>query len=130
MFADRIADGLEPALHAAIQRIVVAALVMRLVGLAEDASPAGTITGEATAPITTAIRHVGVNAEIIPTLGETGPIAQTGCFKDVLHFGRPHKGKAGAVDLPADQREGIVHPLHVVRVSTPSSSNICPVMPG
>ncbi len=58
--------GVEPARDAAVQRVVVAALVVRLVRLALDPVGRGAEGGVAALPVAAAIGHVGVQPEIVP----------------------------------------------------------------
>src|SRR4029077_16150799 len=66
MRADPLGYRFEPALESAIDRVVVAALVMRLVRLPRDPLGAGAETGEAAAAVTPAIGHVAIDSEIVP----------------------------------------------------------------
>ena len=67
-------DGIEPALHVAVERIIVAALPVGLVRLArEDAVPTGE-GGVAAATIAAAIGHVEIRPQMPPTGGEGGPV--------------------------------------------------------
>src|SRR5712692_8457194 len=93
MDADRFADRLEPALDAAIELVVVAALVMRLMRLAQDPRRACAEAGEAAAAIAPALGNVGVDAEIVPAPGKAGPIAEPGSLEHRAHFGRAHQGE-------------------------------------
>src|SRR6202035_3119013 len=52
---DRVAHRLEPALEAAIERVVVPALIVRLMRLANDSGRCGPKGGEAAAAVATAI---------------------------------------------------------------------------
>src|SRR5690242_11401423 len=90
MRTDFFGDRLEPAFEAAVQRIIVTALVMRLVRLANDLAAGGAKRGKAAAAIAPAIGHVGIHAEIIPALSETVPIAQTGLFQPLFLQDRAH----------------------------------------
>ena len=111
MRPDRLGDRLEPALDAAMQRVVIAALVMRLVRLARNALRARAKRGEAAAAIAPAIGHVGVEAEIVPTARETVPIAQPRLSQHAAHFRRVHIGKACAGNGLCDVGEPIGHRL-------------------
>ena len=75
MRTDRVGDRLEPAFEAAVQRVVVAALVMRLMRLADDLRAGGAKRGKAAAAVAPAIGHVGIDAEIAPAPREAVPIA-------------------------------------------------------
>ena len=75
--ADLVGDRLEPALDAAVQRVVIEPLVMRLVRPAHDRALAFRgIDGEAAAAVAPAVAHVGVDVEVVPALGEGGPVAE------------------------------------------------------
>ena len=75
MRTDRVGDRLEPAFEAAVQRVVVAALVMRLMRLTDDLRAGGAKRGKAAAAVAPAIGHVGIDAEIAPAPREAVPIA-------------------------------------------------------
>src|SRR6266550_8549020 len=98
MGRDRLDHRLEPAFDAAIQRVVVAALVMRLMRLAGNARRAGAETGEAAAAITPAIGHEGVDPEIVPTRGEAVPVAQPRPLQHGAHLRRARIGETVALD--------------------------------
>src|SRR5260370_42570385 len=98
MRADRLADRLEPAFDAAIERVVVAALVMRLMRLAGDLGTAGAERGKAAAAIAPAIGHEGIDAEIVPAAGERIPIAQPGRLQYAAHLRCMRIGEAAAGD--------------------------------
>lgn len=82
---DRLADRLEPAGDAAIERIIIPALVMRLVGFPLDCAAADREGGETAAAIAAAIGHIAVEPEVIPTIRETGPIPHSTGFQDGAH---------------------------------------------
>src|SRR4030088_1961623 len=107
MRADRFGNRLEPALDAAIQRVVVAALVMRLMRLAGDLGPAGAERGKAAAAIAPAIGHEGIDAEIVPAARERIPTAHPGWLQHIAHLGRARKGEAVARDGLCDLGEPI-----------------------
>src|SRR5258706_13013237 len=98
MRADRFGNRLEPALDAAIQRVVVAALVVRLMRLAGDLGPAGAERGKATAAIAPAIGHEGIDTEIVPAARERIPIAQPRWLPHIAHLRRARKGETVAGD--------------------------------
>src|SRR5438477_488910 len=75
MRTDRVGDRFEPAFEAAVQRVVVAALVMRLMRLADDLGAGGAKRGKTAAAVAPAIGHVGIDAEIAPAPREAVPIA-------------------------------------------------------
>src|SRR5215469_10646648 len=70
MTPDWFGNRFEPALDPAVQRVVVAALVMRLMRLAQKAGRRRAVAGKTAAPIAAAIGHVGVDTEIVPARGE------------------------------------------------------------
>ncbi len=111
MRADRVGDRLEPAFDPAIQRVVVAALVMRLMRFARDRLPRGAKTGKAAAAIAPAIGHVHIDAEIVPTRRETVPIAQPGRFEQRAHFRGADERIPVAADGFGDGGEVIGHRL-------------------
>src|SRR5258708_24538351 len=72
--ADLRLDRLEPALDAAVQRVVVDALVMRLMRLAGDgALGRHRIDRVAAAPVAAALGPGGVQGEILPAPGGAVP---------------------------------------------------------
>ena len=83
----------EPPRDAAVQRIVVAALEMRLVRLALDRLVrACAERGVPALPVASAVRHVSVQPEVVPASGEGGPIGHRP--DDATHFGSGREGKA------------------------------------
>ena len=72
----RVQHRLEPARDAAIQRVVVPALIMRLVRLAPDPVRARLERRMPALPVAAAIGHVGVEPEIVPAARERVPIPQ------------------------------------------------------
>src|SRR5258707_11055380 len=80
MRAARLRDRVEPALDPAIDRVVVAALVVRLVRLPEHPFGAGAKTRKAAAAGTPAIGHVGIDPQIVPALRKNIPNPETGLF--------------------------------------------------
>ena len=91
--ADRVGHRLEPALDAAVQRVVVAALVMRLVRLAHDPRRRWRGSGEAAAAVAPAIGHEHVDAEIVPARGKRPPVAQPGRLQQRRISGARTKAK-------------------------------------
>jgi hypothetical protein len=71
--ADGRTDGLEPALYAAIKRIVVAALEVRLMFTPQQNAPAQRKHRMATAAIASAARHILIRSQLIPTFREGVP---------------------------------------------------------
>src|SRR5262249_25578707 len=66
MCADGLGHGVKPAVDPAIDRVVIAALVMGLVRLSDNRLGAGAETGKTAAAVAPAIGHVGIDAEIVP----------------------------------------------------------------
>src|SRR5712691_8609521 len=93
MRADRLRYRVEPALDPAIDRVVVAALVMRLVRLSDDPLGARAKTGETATAVTPAIGHVGIDPEILPALRKAIPIREPGFFQHRAHLRFAHEGK-------------------------------------
>ena len=62
MACDGVGHRLEPAFDAAVERVVVAALVVGLMRLARDALLRKGEIGEATLPVAAAVGHVEVGA--------------------------------------------------------------------
>ena len=87
-FDDLCMHRLEPALDAADQRVVVDALVVRLVRLQRDFVFAGTRRqrGMAAPPIAMAVGQVSVQLKIVPAFGETLPVGQ----RTAIAEQRPH----------------------------------------
>src|SRR6266436_4943544 len=113
MRAARLRDRVEPALDPAIDWVVVAALVVRLVRLPEHPLGAGAKTRKAAAAVAPAIGHVGIDPEIVPASRKTIPIRETGFFQDRAHLRLAHERKALTGDGLGDGGEPIGHPLHI-----------------
>ena len=103
-------DRREPARDPTVERVVVAALVVRLMRLALDARGRSREGREAPAPVATAVGHERVEAEVIPTRGERPPIAQPSAFQRGMHFRSPYKGEAVTADCVGDCSKEISHP--------------------
>lgn len=89
-------DGEEPPLDAAVQRVVVAALVVRLVRLAPERdgrARARLEAREAALPVAAAVCHERVDAEVLPRRGEGRPPALLE-LEDLAHAGRAHEREA------------------------------------
>ena len=113
MTGDGIGNRLEPALDAAVERVVVAALIMRLMRLAHDPHRRRAQSGKAAAAITPAIGHVGVDAQIVPAGGERLPVAQIALAHQRAHLRRPDKGKAVLLDRVGKLPQRLAHhPSH------------------
>src|SRR5215468_3712420 len=96
--ADVVRDWREPACHPAVQRVVVEGLVMRLMRLALDR--ALNIRGEdrvAAPAISSAVGHVAVEFEIVPTRGEGRPVVE-----------RPERLERTAHRVAADEHEPVL----------------------
>lgn len=81
MGGDGVRYGRKPALDAAIEQVVIPALVMGLVFLAGDGvarDGEGRITAAA---VTAAIRHVAVKTQMVPALGKSLPVRQAFMLK-------------------------------------------------
>ena len=76
MDCDSLAHRSEPTLDSAIERIVVLALVVRLVRLAYGAFGGNGEGREAAAAITPAVGHIRVEAKIVPACGERRPFSK------------------------------------------------------
>ena len=85
MVGDLVAHGIEPAFQAAIEGVVVAALVMRLVCLSAYACCTGGEHGMPPAAVAAAIGHVGVHAEIVPARSKGVPIQEACVLQKALH---------------------------------------------
>src|SRR5438552_14795806 len=107
--ADRVGDRLEPALETAIERVVVPALVVRLMRLAGNPHRGGAKDAEPAAPVTSAVGHIGIDTEIVPTGGKTLPVGEAGLLQRPPHFRRAHKGEAVALDLVSERSEQFYH---------------------
>src|ERR1700730_6272981 len=114
---DRLADRFETALDAAIQRVVVAALIVRLMRLPGDPSRRGAKDPEPAAAIASTIGHVGVDPEITPTRGETLPIGKARLLQQSPHFWLAHEGKAVALHCPSERSERVRHWESLERVT-------------
>jgi hypothetical protein len=66
MRCDGIDDGFEPALKATIERIVIPALVVRLMRLPGDGALRDSECGEAPAAIPSTIGHIKIQPEMLP----------------------------------------------------------------
>jgi aromatic ring-opening dioxygenase catalytic subunit (LigB family) len=99
-------DRLEPALDAAVQHVVVEALIVRLMRPAHDRTPAlGGEDREPPASIASTVSHVGVGREIVPALGEGRPVGERAeAAQRGAHVGRLDEGITGAGDRLADAR--------------------------
>jgi hypothetical protein len=96
--ADR-GDRLEPSGDATVQRVVIAALIVRLMRRANDAVVAGGVDRMAAAAIAAAVGHVGVDGEVVPTRGERLPVGQGTCGREEgLHRRRGHEREASPRD--------------------------------
>src|SRR5579862_720517 len=113
MRADPLGYRLEPALEPAIDRVVVAALVMRLMRLSGDPLGAGAETREAAAAVTPAIGHVAIDPEIVPAPRKIIPIGEPGSFQDRAHLGLAHDSKPRIGDGLGDRGEPVGHHSHV-----------------
>src|SRR5580700_648823 len=117
MMRDRLADRFEPPLDAAIERVVVAALVVRLTRLPGDPRRCGPKHPEPAAAVASAVGHVGVDPEIAPTRGETLPIGKASLFQQPPHFRRTDEGKAVALDCLSERSERVRHREILERVT-------------
>jgi hypothetical protein len=83
----------------AVQRVVVAALVVRLGRLANGTRRADREHRVAALPVSAAVRHVGVRPEVVPTSRERRPIGQSaGLLQQRAHVRRVHEGVAVGPD--------------------------------
>src|SRR5699024_2447939 len=88
--ADARLDRLEPALDAAVQRVVRPGLAMRLMRLADYAPVrGGGVHGVAAAAITAVIGHVPVAFEAVPAAGKIIPVIQRAMAQEDVAHGRP-----------------------------------------
>src|SRR6266702_2024728 len=107
MRADSVRYRVEPALDPAIDRVVVAALVMRLVRLPDNPLGTGAKTGEAAAAVAPAIGHVAVDPEIVPAQRKAMPIGEPGGFEHRAHLRLAHDGKSLMGDGLGDRGEPV-----------------------
>src|SRR5260370_28354252 len=119
MGCDRFDHRFEPAFDASVQRVVVAALIMRLMRLARYTCRAGAKTGKASAAVAPAIGHEGVDPEIVPARGEPLPLAHPRPFHHGAPFRRAGMGETVALDGLGDGFEPIGHHLHVATAPAP-----------
>ena len=76
MVRDGVPHRFEPARDAAVQRIEVAALIVRLVGLAPDRPGPDRERRESAFAVASAIGHVAVGPEVVPAGLEAAPILE------------------------------------------------------
>jgi hypothetical protein len=76
MDCDHLAHRSEPTLDSAMERVVVPALIVRLVGLTNDTFGRNGEGREVSAAITPAVGHMCVEAEVFPTCGERRPFSK------------------------------------------------------
>jgi hypothetical protein len=90
----------EPSLDSAVQRVVVEALVVRLVRLARDGALRWRGERRVTpAPVPPAVGHVGVELEAIPAVGECVPVGERAeGLEDGAHCGAFDERKTARVD--------------------------------
>src|SRR5579859_3373646 len=106
---DILADRLEPAREATIERVVIAALVVRLMGLARNACRRKR-EGRMPAPaIAAAVGHVGIEPEVVPAVGEAGPVAEPRLAQDGRHRVGLDEGKALLLQRNADRLKKPAH---------------------
>src|SRR5690348_16178636 len=98
MRADCLGYRLEPALDPAIDRVVIAALIVRLMRFARDRLGSGAEARETPAAIATAIGHVRIDAEIVPARRKAVPVAQPGRVEQRAHFRSADKSVPVAAD--------------------------------
>ena len=106
---NRVGDRFEPALDAAIERVVVAALIVRLTRLPGDPGRCGAKNPEPAAAVASAIGHVGVDTEMAPGRGKILPIGKAGFLQQQPHFRRAHESKAVAPYCVGDRSERVCH---------------------
>ena len=109
MVADGVRDRREPALDAAVQRIVIAALIMRLVRLSRDAVARGREGGVAATAVAPAVRHIGVEAEIVPAFREAVPIGESRLAERAPHRLGLGESEAVALKRLGDRLKNVVH---------------------
>jgi hypothetical protein len=122
MIGDRVRYRLEPAGNAAVERVVVAALVVGLMGLALDLALRDGEGGVAAAAIAPPVGHVAVRAEVVPALGEGVPMGHGLAVEDPAHGKAGAEGEAGAADLILDPGDGIVGNRHISVLKPEASS--------
>jgi hypothetical protein len=94
----------EPALDVALQRVVLEALVVRLVRFAPDAAVGiGGERGMPAPPVAAAGGEIGVRRQVVPAGGERGPVGQRLRWQQVAHGIGGDEGKAVALQ-PGMQR--------------------------
>ena len=94
-----VGDGCEPALDPAIEQVVVAALVVRLVRLARDAAISHRKGGMTPPPVAAAVGHVAIQAKIVPARANSRHAAGAS--------GMPCRRSAGAHLRCTQQREAV-----------------------
>src|SRR4051794_23266998 len=105
MVRDCLGNRLEPALEPAIERVVIAALVMRLMRLPDDSGWSGAKDPEPAAAVTPAIRHVGIETEVVPACGKIIPIGEAGFVEQPPHFRRANKSEAVSTHCVSNRRK-------------------------
>src|SRR5262249_664866 len=107
--SDRLGNRLEPALDAAIERVVVPALVVRLMRLSRNPGWRGAKDSEPASPIAPALGHLGIDPKIVPTVGKAFPIGEAGLLQQPPHFRRAREGEAVTVDYVSERSEQFCH---------------------
>jgi hypothetical protein len=97
MDCDRLAHRPESTLDSAIERVVVPALIVRLVRLADDTFGRNGEGRETSAAIAPAVGHICVEAELVPLAAKEGHSASAGGVRN------PRNSSAGAKLNPVDR---------------------------
>src|SRR5882757_1088458 len=84
----------KPTFDAAIQRVVILTLIMRLMRLHHDAIARHCKRTKPSPPITSTIGHVSIHAKIIPTRSEGVPVLNCGARQQRAKFSRSRPSKA------------------------------------
>src|SRR6185437_16973566 len=108
----------EPPLDAAIERVVVAALVMRLVRLAHDRLGRRAKRRETAPAIAPAIGHKGVDAKVVPARGKAVPIGEAVLLEEFPHRRRAQKRKAVAPDRLGEGAELVGHHTILAQIAS------------
>ena len=89
-------DRREPAVDAAVQRVVADALVVRPVRLPRRREAVHREAGVAAPPVAAAVGHVLVGVEVVPAGGEVRPVRERIGAQPVAHLGGRQPGEAAA----------------------------------
>ena len=101
MLANAVEYWLEPTLHVSVEDILVTALIMRLMRLSGATFRTRAKRREPAPAITTAIRHIPVKSEVVPTRRERLPIGpHVLCLEAGQHLRARQKGISVPANIP------------------------------